>query len=188
MTILAWLENMPLSHRPPDAFPSLPPTPVPFPPISFCRHLLLRPPDPLSTLPFNLSLLNTTRSPLPTTHPSSLFPASHDVAFRSQPTIPFQGLNAPQFPYHQPMPHQFHDIDEPTQLLPLKWRFNFPKFFGDDPHDWLHSCEEFFYFHATPKHLKVYTTGFNCEGEASQWIRYQRSKGPINSGKKFASL
>lgn len=63
----------------------------------------------------------------------------------------------------------------------MKWKFDFPIFNGEDPHGWIHRCEEFFLFHATPEHQNVCATAFNVEGDASKWLRYQRVEAPTYS-------
>lgn len=126
---------------------------MPFPPISFPLQVsridpTLMPSARLSThhILFDLNLLNSAYTPATTfIHPTLIAHSGPHVTFHT--SIP----NG----YHQPLvAHQFQTLDQGTQLLLLKWDFYFPKFSSEDPHVWLHRCEEFFLFHGTPDHIK----------------------------------
>ncbi|KMZ65281.1 hypothetical protein ZOSMA_32G00660 [Zostera marina] len=88
--------------------------------------------------------------------------------------IPYQKalLSPPPLELPQPMTNQWNNDNPQNQLLPIKWKFDFPKFNGNDPHEWIQKCEDFFFFHNTSKNLKVCSAGFAFEGEAGKWLRH----------------
>lgn len=146
MAILARLDQQNLQPHPPDFttprnpqyHPSFTQTPVTPP------HPPLQPNSPVppsivrqfSPIPFHLSGFNSTQNWQPQTP---------TVTGQQGTTNPYPQLYLPPPPPLQPNqapPQLFnHDAQFPnqdnqqTQLMPIKWRFDFPKFNGDDPHE-----------------------------------------------------
>ena len=48
-------------------------------------------------------------------------------------------------------------------------RLEFPKYFGEDPMEWLSRVAQFFEFQDTTDNQKVTLASFHLEGEANQW-------------------
>ena len=50
----------------------------------------------------------------------------------------------------------------------------FPRFFGDDPTEWLNHVDQFFKFQEIDADQKVRLASFHLEGEANQWWQWFR--------------
>jgi hypothetical protein len=50
----------------------------------------------------------------------------------------------------------------------------FPKYFGEDPTEWLSKVAQFFEFQGKNDNQKVSLASFHLEGEANQWWQWMR--------------
>ncbi|KAE8698902.1 hypothetical protein F3Y22_tig00110597pilonHSYRG01052 [Hibiscus syriacus] len=67
------------------------------------------------------------------------------------------------------------DTDENIQPFSSKIaKFEFPRFSGDDPTEWLNRVDQFFEFQEIAADQKVHLASFHLEGEANQWWQWFR--------------
>ncbi|KMZ75680.1 hypothetical protein ZOSMA_111G00310 [Zostera marina] len=189
MAVLAHLDSQ---TRPPDfasppAYQTVRPNMHTSPPMA-PHHVFPPSRPPFTPVPFHLT------TPQFTQHQMGANPTTENVTVNTPAVTVSSQVQlqcippAPLLEPHHLLANHFHNENQVAQMMPIKWKFDFPKFNGENPYEWIQKCEDFFFFHNTPEHLKVYSAGFNIEGEAGKWLRYQRAERLIHAWGDLCTL
>ncbi|KMZ62533.1 hypothetical protein ZOSMA_45G00780 [Zostera marina] len=99
---------------------------------------------PFTPVPFHLT------TPQFTQHQMGANPTTENVTVNT-PAVTLSQAQlqclppAPQLEPHHLLTNHFHNENLVAQMMPIKWKFDFPKFNGEDPYEWIQKCEDFFF-------------------------------------------
>lgn len=65
---------------------------------------------------------------------------------------------------------------------------DFPKFFGDDPEEWIYKCEKYFELNAIDETQKLRLASLHMEDKAMHWYRWFEKSHTLQTWREFSRI